>query len=85
MIKCVSSKKVYLTEEMAEAALIDAQIRFDYGHRTGPIAVYRCDDCGHYHLTSKGPSNKKLSDMIANGQLKRLKESDRWAEKFKKK
>jgi hypothetical protein len=85
MIKCVSNKKAYLTENLAETALIDAQIHFDYGGRSGPIAFYKCEDCGHYHLTSKGPANKKLVDMIANGQLKRLKEGDRWTEKLKKK
>jgi hypothetical protein len=85
MIKCVSNKKVYLTEDQAEAALIDAQIHYDYRGRSGPVAVYRCDDCGYYHLTSQGPPNKKLAEMISNGKLKRLKEGDRWAEKLKKK
>jgi len=85
MIKCVSNKKVYLTEDLAETALIGAQIHFEYGSRTGPVGFYRCDDCGYYHLTSKGPTNKKLADMIANGQLKRQKEGDRWLDKLKKK
>lgn len=85
MIKCSSHKKVYPTQEMAEDALIDARIHFDYAAHGGPIAVYKCEDCGNYHLTSKGTVNQKLATLIANGHLKRQKEANQWLDKLKKK
>ena len=85
MIKCSSHKKVYPTQEMAENALIDARIHFDYATHDGPIAVYKCEDCGNYHLTSKGTVNQKLAALISNGQLKRQKEANQWLDKLKRK
>lgn len=85
MIKCSSHKKVYPTQEMAENALIDARIHFDYATHDGPIAVYKCEDCGNYHLTSKGTVNQKLAALMSNGQLKRQKEANQWLDKLKRK
>ncbi len=85
MIKCISHKKVYLSEGIAEDALIEAQTRFDYAPHGGPIAVYRCEDCGYFHLTSKGTMNQKLSEYIKGGKLNRQKEADRWENKLKRK
>jgi hypothetical protein len=84
MIKCVSHKKVYPSEEIAEDALIEAQTRFDYSPHGGPVAVYRCEDCGYFHLTSKGTMNQKLSNYIKDGNLNRQKEADRWESKLKR-
>jgi hypothetical protein len=68
---------------MAEDVLIEAQTAFDYNTGHGPIAVYVCDDCGYYHLTSKGPMNDRLSQYIASGKLARQKEANRWADKWR--
>jgi len=83
MIKCPTGKRVYLTEALAEDALIDAHSRHDYAG-TGPVAVYACEECGYYHFTSKGKMNEKLAQQIANGKLKRLQEANRWMDKLKK-
>ena len=85
MIKCISHKKVYPTAEIAEDALIDARTHFDYGTRTGPIAVYRCEDCGYYHLTSKGEVNHKLASQLSDGKIKRQKEANQWLDKLNRK
>jgi hypothetical protein len=83
MITCSSNKKVYLTEDIAEEALIQAHMLFDYSKGGGPIAVYRCEDCGNYHLTSKGIMNSKLADYLKGGKLDRDKEAERWMRKLK--
>jgi hypothetical protein len=84
MKTCVTGKKSYPSQQIAEEALIEAQAHFDYGRASGPIAVYRCEDCGEYHLTSKGTMNEKLVSYIKDGTLNKLKEANRWTTKFKK-
>lgn len=85
MIKCISHKKGYPSLEIAEDALIEARTNFEYGAHPGPVAVYQCDDCGYYHLTSKGTVNKRLAQYIAEGKLKQQKEANRWLDKLKRK
>lgn len=85
MIKCVTHKKVYLTETLAEEALIGARTAYNYTRDNGPVAVYRCDDCGYYHLTSRGPMNLKLEQLIKGGTIDRQKEADAWLNKLKHK
>lgn len=83
MIKCSTGKRVYLTETLAEDALIDAHGRHQYAG-TGPIAIYRCDDCGYYHFTSKGAMNEKLATLRASGKLKLQQEASHWEKKLKR-
>jgi hypothetical protein len=84
MIRCVSNKKVYLTEDIAEQALIEAHTQFEYTRGSGPVAVYPCDDCGYYHLTSQGPMNKTLERLLMDGKIQRQKEANQWMNKLKK-
>jgi len=85
MEKCVTHKKIYPTQEIAEEALIGAHTRFNYTSQGGPIAVYQCEDCGRYHLTSRGPMNQKLAEQLASGKIKLQKEADQWENKWRKK
>lgn len=85
MIKCVSGKKTYPSMEIAEGALIEAHSHYEYGNTGGPVAVYRCDDCGHYHLTSKGTMNNRLAQLIKEGKIGREREANRWLNKIKRK
>jgi hypothetical protein len=81
---CVSGKRMFLTEQLAVDALIEAYIRYNHSSRQqGAIAVYRCDDCGQYHLTSRGPMNEKLQAAISDGTIKRQQEANYWLDKFK--
>ena len=75
---------MYASRELAEDALIEARIRFNYPHGGGPVAVYKCDDCGYYHLTSQGVMNERLSTFIEEGKLKLHKEAGYWTDKLKK-
>jgi hypothetical protein len=82
-IKCPTGKRIYLTENLAVDALIDAHSRNQYAG-TGPINIYRCEDCGYYHFTSKGKMNEKLSQQIASGKIKKDQEANQWLNKLKK-
>ena len=84
MITCVTKKKVYQTMDVAEDALIDAWIKFDYAPNQGPIAIYRCDDCGYFHFTSKGIMNEKLAKYQTDGKIKLQKRANAWHDKIKK-
>jgi len=81
MLTCSTHKKVYQTQEIAEEVLIETRIKFD----KGPVAVYKCEDCGYYHLTSQGPVNERLAKYLASGKIKRQKEANDWLNKLKKK
>jgi hypothetical protein len=83
MQKCTTGKRVYISEQLAEDALIEAHINFDYRTGGGPLAVYRCEDCGNYHLTSQGIMNPRLAKQLANGTITKQKEAGRWQSKFK--
>lgn len=84
MKPCVTHKKMYATRELAEEALLGAWIMFEYGPNRGPVAVYQCQDCGHYHLTSSGPMNEKLAQYLKEGKISREKEANYWLDKIKK-
>lgn len=85
MIKCASQKKIYSTQEQAEEALLGAHTRFNYAEGRGPVAVYKCDDCGYFHLTSKGPVNATLAQHLKEGKIDRQKLADEWLNKLKHK
>jgi len=78
---CSSGKKQYPTPGLAEDALIEARIRHG-SERSGPVGVYQCEDCGQWHLTSKGNLNPRLAAYIQSGQLKLQQEADRWKRKL---
>ena len=76
---------MYLTETIAEEALISAWIAYDYGVGNGPINVYLCDDCRSWHLTSRGSMNKKLEAYLSSGKIKKDKEANNWLDRMKRK
>lgn len=84
MDKCISGKRTYHSQEIAEDVLIESWARYDYNGQSGPVSVYRCEDCGHYHLTSKGPMNPKLLEALNDGTIEKQKRARRWEEKLKR-
>jgi hypothetical protein len=76
---------MYLTESIAEEALISGWITYQYTRGQGPIGVYLCEECGSYHLTSKGIINSKLQESITSGKIQRNKEVDAWLDKIRRK
>jgi hypothetical protein len=81
---CPTGKIVYASIAIAEDVLIELWSKNEYNAASAPVAIYRCDDCGLYHLTSKGPMNEKLSAAISSGSIKRQREANQWEMKFKK-
>ena len=57
---------------------------FSFSAGNGPVAVYLCDDCGQFHLTSKGKMNDRLAEQMKNGSIDLQKEANWWMDKFKK-
>lgn len=84
MHTCSSGKRCYLSLELAEEALIGAHVAYSYVKGSGPIGVYQCDECSCYHLTSQGAMNKRLEQMINNGEIQKQKEAQQWEGKWKK-
>jgi hypothetical protein len=84
-MKCPTGKKIYPTEDLAVEALIGAWTAYNYSPGHGPQSVYRCEDCGNYHLTSRGPMNAKLAELLAKGSIRKQKEADDWEERIRKK
>ena len=84
MNRCISGKRVYATQQIAEDVLIEAWSRYDYNNNTGPVSVYKCEDCGNYHLTSTGPVNERLAKALAEGKIRQQREARRWEERFKR-
>ena len=76
---------MYATRELAQEALIHAWVKNDYPSGRGPVSIYKCDDCGDYHLTSSGQMDAALQKYIDDGKLKLQKEADRWIDRLKKK
>lgn len=85
MIKCVTGKNAYATQELAEEALISAHTRLDFAKGQGPIATYKCDDCGYFHLTSKGSISPTLTHYLKAGKFEREKQANDWLNKLKHK
>jgi hypothetical protein len=83
MNRCISGKRAYPTQQVAEDVLIEAWIRYDYNSNNGPMSVYKCDECGNYHLTSRGPMNERLANALGEGKIQQQKEARRWEERFK--
>ncbi|MBK7650541.1 MAG: hypothetical protein IPJ20_07035 [Flammeovirgaceae bacterium] len=83
MTKCNTGKRLYTSEALAEDALIGAHINFDYRTGSGPVAIYKCDECGNYHLTSHGEMNKRLALQLQSGFIQKQKQAARWQDKLK--
>lgn len=78
---CTSGKRPYTSEALALDALLEAHIRFEFSMRSGPVAVYLCNECGQYHLTSQGQINSRLASALNDGTIDRLKRSRYWENK----
>ena len=84
MQRCVSGKLVYTREDLAIDALLELWVRNYYAKGSGPISVYRCDDCGMFHHTSKGERHERLVEFIESGELNRRRKAFEWEEKLKR-
>lgn len=84
MSTCRTGKRVYMSQETAEEALIGAHVNYNYPQGGGPVGVYQCEECGLYHLTSKGPVNETLAKYMDEGKIKHWSEAEAWLRKLRK-
>lgn len=84
LTSCPSNKKGFASNTLAEEALLEAHHRNYYKDHNGPVNIYECDDCGQFHLTSKGELNTRLKEMLASGRLNKIREANFWESKLKK-
>lgn len=84
MSNCSSGKRSYLSESLAEEALIGAHINYHYTKGQGPIGIYQCELCGQYHLTSKGNMNQRLEKALQGGTIKKGRDANWWENQSKK-
>ena len=75
---CSSGKRMYETESLAVEALIQNHIINNYRGGQGPTNVYQCDECGHWHFTSKGAKNEIFDDSETIKMIEREKRALNW-------
>jgi len=84
VLSCRSGKKLFITAALAEDALLEAWANYHYTPSNGPRNIYQCDECGHFHFTSKGEMNTRLAEALKDGSIDRQREANRWMNKFKR-
>lgn len=83
-ISCRSGKTIFSSEDHAIKALLDVWSRTPFRPDEGPKTIYRCEDCGLFHFTSKGDMHPELKELLDSGKLDRMREAARWEDKFRK-
>ncbi|WP_367914381.1 hypothetical protein [Leadbetterella sp. DM7] len=74
------SKRSYLSEELAVTALLEVRSRFE---TNSSVTVYLCEDCGQWHLTSRGTIHPKLTALLQSGEITRRIEAGHWERKLR--
>ena len=72
-------KRSYATENLALDALIEARIRF---LQNSSITVYQCEDCGQWHLTSRGNMHPRLAKELTSGNVEKSRLAYQWEKKL---
>ncbi len=73
-------KRSYLSEELAITALLEVRGRFEMN---SSVTVYCCEDCGQWHLTSKGDIHPQLKVFLQSGKINRQREAEYWERKLR--
>ncbi len=68
---------------MAIEALIQWHIRNSPGGTDGPKNVYECEECGNWHLTSKGMNHSKLRDSEILEYIRKERRAFEWEQKLR--
>lgn len=72
-------KRSYVTENLALDALIEARIRF---LQNSSVTVYQCEDCGQWHLTSRGNIHPRLAKELTSGNVEKSRLAYQWEKKL---
>ncbi len=81
--KCVSGKRVFESYDIALEALIQHHIMNDYKKGEGPINVYECQDCGHWHFTSREPAHSLFEDDDTIKRISLARRANYWEKNLK--
>lgn len=82
-MKCQTGKVSYDNEQIALEALVQNRIRNNHSEGSGPTNIYRCEDCGTFHFTSRGPMNEALNTEENLARMKLGNQAGFWEDKFK--
>ena len=77
-IKCVTGKRAYESQEAAEEALIQSRIQMG---DQGAHNIYLCQDCVHWHLTSRGDLHPVIEKRQKEIELKRT--ANQWERRYR--
>ena len=80
---CITGKRCFDTEELAEEALIQNHIMNNYKKRQGPINIYLCQHCNTWHFTSKGGSHELFDDEDMVRKIEKGRIAYHWEKKFR--
>ena len=78
MTNCVTGKRCFEAQSLAEEALIQNQIINNYRTNEGPKNVYLCGECGDWHFTSKGDPHPMFEDEVVKQRIKRERLANNW-------
>ena len=73
-------KRSYLSEELAITALLEVRSHFMLN---SSVTVYCCEQCGQWHLTSRGEMHPRLASSLKSGEISRRREAEHWERKLK--
>ena len=82
-MKCITGKKCFEEEFLALEALIQNHIFNDYSEAEGPINIYQCHECDHWHFTSKGLKHEVLNAPETKARIKRERQANYWERKIR--
>ena len=78
MPSCSQNKNGYYTEEEVQEALIRSQIRFV----KAATNYYCCQECGEYHLTSRGERHPILNKPETKKRIETECQQQAWATQY---
>ena len=80
---CSTGKRMFLSEGLAEEALIQNHIRNDYRPGEGPTNIYECAICGAWHFTSKNAIHPLLEDPDVIKRIETERRAYLWEQRLK--
>ena len=78
---CSTKKNQYYTEDEAVEALIRSHIRFN----KPALNYYLCDECTHYHLTSRREKHPLLNQPEVIERIKKEQQFQDWSNRLRRK
>jgi hypothetical protein len=78
-------QKIVFNTANRRGVLLELWSKNNYVLGQGPVNVYKCDDCGQFHMTSNGQMNERLAQYLSGKKAKFDQEASKWIDKLKHK